>query len=297
MLVLGGVAGGIALIKKTGTPDADIYSQVETNPQTEAATEEQTNPTAENSSAALTKEEIYNKMLNSVDYYNKASGTFIVYGNMTGSVIEFETDIENSKAYCRETEISITNPDEMASGIDIVEGEFPSGYIPSDRIVYCDGENIHDINESTKQIYSQTEKAVTLEESRNNTEKIMSLYVDAIFSNRRDATNTVYAEPYLFPQVMAVRHLPDFSKWEILRTETYAGRTCTVICNNNTGEVYPDGNSVTMYIDNETGVLLYYRIEDKASNLQGCMITDYIAFDENTEDVREVNLDDYEVIE
>lgn len=68
------------------------------------------------------KEEIWHKMLNSIDYYNNVSGK-MVYADSPGEdmYVEYQTNLDESKAYTEVQEINVSD-----SSVAVMSSDFSS---------------------------------------------------------------------------------------------------------------------------------------------------------------------------
>lgn len=246
-----------------------------------------------------TQEGVYYKMLNCIDYYDRASGEFISSSNGLSmcDIVEFETDIPESRSYTRYRQCWLYNPLEVIYGkqesVDIADG--------GDFIQFCDGTGGY--------MYSLTSRAITqnlggvitrgdnfpVPDSERHT---VSGGVDH-WSYREQATNAPYARMCLEPWEMTFGFLSNFDTWSILGTQTCLGRE-GVIINGTLSGAYSAKLNVTSFdfiVDRETGVLLYYIGRNEAGELSSFMIVRDIAFDGNARSVRNVEFADPEKTE
>ena len=263
-----------------------------------------------------TKEGIYGKMLNSVDYFDKA---FVV-------VIEMETAEENlitvmnlwadvttgqSLEYVKRDDIMEENgiPDLIAlNRPPLVEEDEYYGHFTD----YCDGSSVYAINPDEKTYrLSSCSPISRRDDSPIDAEAVRQWFLEThqqendeqqnyvrfeeteevIF--RHDATSSRVGAKWLQPYSFAMYALSDFDKWELGGKVGYIGRECIEIAGDAYGyNWYPEGSTFTAYIDEETGCLLRNVVYDADGNLVDWQVTMAISFDEEAE-IEFPNLDEY----
>ena len=279
-------------IKTIKSPAASI-----TEPATEAATKGISIPeisgrkleTAVSSSSA-TKDDIYHIMLNSIDYYDKASGTVYFPAGDTCNKIEFQTVLSESKAFFRHTQynadmsesISANAVDSMADANDVIY----------DTEMYCNGESSCISVDNTEKTYaSNPGYVITLDSVLDipDDERItMESDGYPCYNLRTNPTNVPEASISLFPQEMTFGFLKNKELWNIEGIEKYDGKECYHI----TGKAEEEyGNKLNVsefdfMVDVNTGVLLQYIGYDESGNISDYMYTDGISFEDSAENVK-----------
>lgn len=211
------------------------------------------------------KEMIWHKMLNTVDYFDSVSGSFIYTISDINDVYEvtFNTDLNTSKAF---SSISQANPSSYAVSL------------------YSDGENYYNINDITGTYTVDPNAAVKRENSVAEDDSSRYFIGDdgiPCYSYRADSTNAYLAKSCIFPQEMAFGFLTDLSLWEIADEDQYLGRECYVI-SGKTAESYGQKIGVSnfeFYVDKATGVLLKYNGYDLNGQLCDFLTATDISFD------------------
>ncbi len=238
------------------------------------------------------KQNILHMMLNSIDYYNYASGT-IAYANPNdlGSsiVVNFKSDITNSTAYSHtiQKNVSATDINEAVFQSDSTSltgiTEKSTNYL-ADREVCYNGISEIAVNNIKKTSLNSNNSITT----RANVSEIADKDRFKIDENgipcyyyRANPTNIDDASMCLFPQEMAFGFLLDLDMWEIEGSTTYEGRECVVL-SGNTNEEY--GNKIgvdkfTFYVDKQTGTLLKYVGYDSKGEISDYMVSSGISFD------------------
>lgn len=183
---------------------------------------------------------IYNKMLNSIDYFNRVALT--VETSMLGNsvtTVEYQTDIDSGLAY-----------QAVRTG-GVLLSETYSGN--QNMILVSNEEKTYAQN--YRPVYSRDDTSyIPLEERITTGEDGIPCY-----HYRRNITNCPLASYSLFPQEIAFSYLKDFDKWEIENsTMAYLGRSCVVITGTPSPYIAEKHNidSFTMVVDSATGVLL-----------------------------------------
>ncbi len=189
------------------------------------------------------KVNIYNKMLNSVDYFNNL--TLTMETSMLSddtTTVEYQMDINSNVAYQALSE---------------------DGQITSET--FSEAENMIFVN-NTARTYTQNYLPTY---TRGDTpyiplESRITTGEDGIpcYSYRRNVTNCPLASYSVFPQEITYSYLKDFDKWEIEDVDVaYLDRSCVRIVGTPSPYIATKHNidSFTMLVDSETGILLDFQ--------------------------------------
>ena len=279
-------------IKTIKSPAASV-----TEPATEAATATVNIPKATGrkletavSSSSATKDDIYHIMLNSIDYYDKVSGTVYFPANDTCNKIEFQTVLSESKAFFRHTQY---NADMSKSvSMDAVDSMADTNDIIYDTEMYCDGESSCISVDNTEKTYaSNPGYVITLDSVLDipDDERItMESDGNPCYNLTTNPTNVPEASISLFPQEMTFGFLKNKELWDIEGIEKYDGKECYHITGK-TEEEYGNKLNVSKFdfmVDVNTGVLLQYMGYDEIGNISDYMYTDGISFEDSAENVK-----------
>lgn len=242
-----------------------------------------------------TKEGVLYKMLNSTDFYDKASGELIQSGNTVScNIVEFETDLDTAESYSHIRQCWLYNPNEVVEGEAEQAELITDEYGTYDFLNYSDGVHIKTHNlVSGKTYYLSSAINRDMQEGFNSVREIYSdgeVFVEAEY--KPSPTNCPYADDYLFPQKMVFDFLYNMDLWDLQGSETCLGRECTVIKGTADTENTTD---FTMYVDKETGVLLKFIGCNKNGELSQFLIVREIKFDDEADAVREVEIDEEEI--
>lgn len=208
-----------------------------------------------NESFSDSKTNIYNKMLNTIDYFNEIDLTLET--SMLGdkkTIISYKTNIDEGYAYETVLEDGIlksetySNPNsEYLTFVDNVIKTYNQQYLGSFK--RSDSPYIA----LAKRIYDEDDG--------------IPCYV-----YRRNITNCPLASYSLVPQEITFSYLKDFDNWEIEGEIEYSGRKCIII----DGKTSPyisnkhSSDEFMMYVDTETGILM------KFEGLKNEKVTNYI---------------------
>ncbi len=189
------------------------------------------------------KVNIFNKMLNTIDYINNVSLTMET--DMLSDeivTVEYQTDINAETAY------------QKVSSNKAVLSE-----------TYSKAENMIYVDNTTKAFTQQYLPTFTREDTPYIplAERIVTAE-DGIpcYSYRNNATNCPYASYCLVPQEITFSYLKDFDKWEIEDDDfQYLGRRCIEIIGKPSPYIAEKHNidSFTMIVDAETGILMQFK--------------------------------------
>lgn len=212
-------------------------------------------PTAIPAELAATKEEIYHRMLNSVDYFDAAKVCFDSANSRveTPTTHYIETNLLTARSYEAYTpmDAGATEIDQSKVNIEgISDGNYKflfyrdektfsmEGY-PSTRILEKD-----ELEEGSPRVYKSADPSYVL---------------------RGDPTNCAFASQCLFPQSFALALLSDSFLWDIDGMTTYLDRDCIEMSGRANGSYSAKMNIKTfsMTVDRATGILMKLEGLDK----------------------------------
>lgn len=252
----------------------------------------------------ITKNDYYKKVLNSVDYYNYASGRITTNMlNGTEEIIEYNVNMEDCSAY------------QKVTGRDFNEEVF----VEKSQIHTID--NFHRVINSGKMIaYTKSDEADDYSALRDSDTKDRITYTtfeqmesgnpDAcvekkdisdesklipVYHYRLNVTNLQYASTVsLFPQEMAFGLLSKEDLWDISDKTIYLGRTCTVLRGITEKEYGSKLNieQFVMTVDDKTGIILSFEGYDKNGNVSNYTRTTDINFEKI--EIKKFNSANYE---
>lgn len=222
------------------------------------------------------KIDIFNKMLNTFDYFNEVELT--VNLSMTENenlTLIFQTNIDNG--YCYEAQI-----DNKKTIIETFGSPENAYSIRVDHRSKTYGYNMQMFKRSDSPYIPLTKRTVYLSDTDNL----------PCFVMRKNATNCPMASYSLYPQEMAESYLGNFDLWDIVDTTTYLERDCVVINGSTKPWLSEKHNSSTfsMLVDKETGILMKFEgykngMVEKYTTVTTCSIgktkTDIKKFDLN----------------
>ena len=284
---------GRAVLPATNNPEPQSENIV-----TEPTTEEITEPARRQLTQydMSTQEGVYYKILNCIDYYDRASCEFISSSNELTycNIVEFETDIVSSRSYSHYRQCYLYNP------LDVIEGKQESVDLAddADNIQFCDGIDNYTYNLISKKFKMSMGGVIKRADNfsiPDSERHVVSGGVDH-WSYREQATNVPFARMCLEPWEMTFGFLTNFDTWSITGTEKYIDRECVSIEGTLSGAYGAKQNvtNFTFLVDKETGVLLRYIGRDENGDLSHFLIVRDIAFDDNARKVRSVEFSDAE---
>lgn len=221
------------------------------------------------------KNYIYDRMLNTEDFYKTLTGKYHRAYPTRGDDYTVEYQVVNG-------------PKHMSYEVYKGNGNAQS-------ISYCNGSTVKLVAKGGE-IQSDKSELVRSSFMDPNAEKFNFMpLVKATSRIKTDSSkiNTYFYRPDLnalnhsresvVPQEMAFGYLSDFSKWSIAGQETVAGRNCFKIEGKLTGEYARKLNaySYTLWVDSETGILLKYKNYGKNGQETDSLETLQISVDAN----------------
>lgn len=225
-------SGNTQLNEKNSTADAK-----------EVATDSSVNE-PENSS--MTQEDVKNKMINSIDYFETASGEFIYTSEAAGFDFTVTYEVSNIEGNYASHVVSTNN----------ITGGVEENYYDGTNFTTMEhGEKTYDEITVLTPTADKAEELYTYDNRTKNT-----LNGEPLTYYRYDPTQMGMAGNSLFPQGFAYSYLEDDNYWAITGYENYLGRSVVVL------EGYPgdyqadkiESDTFKMWVDTETGILLKY---------------------------------------
>lgn len=218
---------------------------------------------------------IYDRMLNTADYYSSLRGQYTCTGR-NSYVVEYAL-LAGERHVTAEKRIS--------------GGEMQMSYfdgVTSERVLInrmARGESVATPLNST--YVNVQEKAlmdfVPMVASRSRVQRdedgVPTYYY------REDLNMTYFCRESVCPQERVFGYLSDFDKWSVCGRETVAGRNCMVLRGTLSGDYAQKqaATSFAMWVDSETGILLKLETYDRAGQLTDSLTTTMVEIngDEN----------------
>lgn len=231
-------------------------------------------PTAKSAEPAKTKQEIYDRMLNSVDYFDTVTVCFDLKTAADEPAFTCEID---SNLLTGETYEATTSLD---AGANMVNSDL------TDIERYSDGEYVTDYfnDEKTYMVVESVGPRLLSEQEIAEDQPrafIGSNDKQPCYIYRSDPTNSVWGSYCLFPQAQTFGFLTNFELWDIKNTETYLDRECLVLCGQS-NRSYKEKTGVsrfTMYVDSQTGIILKQEGFDEAGDVVRYLTVNSISID------------------
>ena len=246
------------------------------------------------SSSRVSKEDIFYMMLNSIDYYDKISGTIYVhYGNIDFyEAVTFQCALSDTAAYAHEIQYDCNQPAAASAAECAEQMKSAEAAVLRDVETSCTGEQLYYVDHS-RSAYRQEQSynITTLEQAGPVSDEERHFTMDdgfPAYSYRANPTNIPSASICLFPQEMTFGYLTDTDLWEIKGVEKLNGRTCYHITGV-TGAEYGKKRNVAsfeFFVDTNTGVLLKYVGYDTNGNISDYLYSENMQFEEKAEAVK-----------
>lgn len=188
---------------------------------------------------------IYNKMLNSIDFFSTAELSIktSMMNENAESVIEYYTDIDSGIAYETYTENGVT---------------LQETYAKNGEMILVDNKR-REYNPRYLKTYSRADTPYIPLEQRIEVSDVDGL---PCYTYRRNITNCPLASFSLLPDGMAFSYLKNLDLWEITDScVLFLGRECIEIKGSPSPYVANKHNSpdFTMLVDSKTGILLDFK--------------------------------------
>ncbi len=250
------------------------------------------------SSSRVSKEDIFYMMLNSIDYYDKISGTIYVhYGNIDFyETVTFQCALSDTAAYAHEMQYACNQPAAISAAECAEQVKSAKAAVLRDVETSCTGEQLYYVDHS-RSAYRQEQSynITTLEQAGAIPDEERHFTMDdgfPAYSYRANPTNIPSASICIFPQEMTFGYLTDTDLWEIKGVEKLNGRTCYHITGV-TEESYGKKLGVAsfeFYVDTNTGVLLKYVGYDTNGNISDYLYSENMQFEEKADAVKAASI-------
>ena len=215
---------------------------------------------AEIRSVENVKNNLYQNMLNSVDFYDTVSGevttTFIDQAQEV--TVAYQTDLEKQASYQKISAAQLDLEQYCLDGrlIDYNNrtGQSQTAYM----VVQPDAEN-HIARSNSNICLPQTSSAKS---SVSQQRVFVQSDGTRAYSYRPDITNTSFASLSIYPQDLVFGFLTDQDSWDITGVETCAGRRAVVLEGRTADAYYGEKMNVAnfvMKVDLSTGILLDFK--------------------------------------
>lgn len=229
------------------------------------------------------KENIYNSMLNSVDFYDAVKGSFTTTFIRAGEdvTVDYQVDIPAQVA-CESIKGSMEDVkliclDETMHTYDANRKSYTQGYYASQLDLSSRASKL-----DSNACLPHAQKAVFFDGEKMIYDRVVDCEDgERGYYYRPDITNTAFANTSIFPQSLGMALLTDMDNWDISGVEKYLGRQAVVIKGVVTDESYAQKISTdtfTLYVDMETGVLLDFKGYSESGELTQSITTKSISF-------------------
>lgn len=246
----------------------------------------------------LTKDQLYYRCLNTLEYLNQLSGTVaFLSGYHSPTILQGSFDFD----FTEDTYHAVVNHlDVSDEGNCIQTSEY---YNHSGEIV-----SLYDYKGSQQNDYTIEENGVSLknvvfanacpenpeEVTQSNSEtdtvvtSVQELSEEELYATLgQDPTSAHELGACFIPQEMTVGYLEDFENWNIVDTIKFQGRVCAVV-QGNAEPSYGDRFGVETFeiiVDQETGIWMQYEGYDADGAVQSYLYTENILFGAEANDV------------
>lgn len=238
-------------------------------------------------SAEATKSQIYSMMLNTIDYYNKASGTvFLGDGEFIDhvNVIEFQTDMTTGNAYCSQKYY-----DHIDNIYDVTTEDLDdSNLIQSNETFYDDGIYVKIDHDKKTYAHHNGDPVTPMLERRVADAERYSIgssgFPEAVY--RADYTRVPLASRSIFPQGFTMGALHDTSIWNIGEVTDFDGTECYRITGT-PDESYAGKTRIhnyEIYVNTHNGCIMKLQGFNENGELVFYVYTEDLRFDDEAEE-------------
>ncbi len=319
---MGAMAAALAVIVAVGGGGAAVFKNMlhsDESSQVESPADEESaeNPDIQeeyvdtNSYDMTTKEGIYAKIINSVYFYDQVSAKVVEdenYKENVCSVTDFQIDLTNGKnyAYCSRVNYE-NNFEDILKGEPVIGEEdnyVSKGAFFGHMTLYSDGEQcfwLDDDNMIMNNVYSENSSVSHGRTGNPVNYEAMCAFMNEVetesgdddlenpnpFEEYSNGINTYLGTACLQAHwtLVGSEFLWNFDKWDIVGDVEFSGRECVEI-------QFSEEIGATMYIDKETGCMLYY-MYCPDGQISEYLVVDEIHFNEDAVSVPDIDLSQY----
>lgn len=223
------------------------------------------------------KEELQNKMINSIDYFQTASVSFDMYSkkDQERTHVEGEVDLKNHRS-----NVQMTTKKNGKVNDELTTEEDPSAYLetyPTEKAYRLDRNE----EKLTDEDYAEAQR--DFKEDCPTVSSRYSTYQGQLQVDYRPApANLAAASEVLFAQETALGFLKDYSQWRIDGREKLLDRD-VIRVSGSLSKDYQDklgATTFTLWIDEKTGAMLKYEGYDNQQEVVDYTHTEAIQFDQ-----------------
>lgn len=255
--------------------------------------------TASNSN--IQKEYIYDRMLNTMDFYDSLQGKFDFYQEYLG--VSYSVEYAVNADDCHES-YEIIQFDSPEANAIYTQNDSAIEDTPDAVMVLFDGKNqmVASLSGASDAVLSQNQT-----EPEDNFKLENSVYIDVetkeacdfasiikatsrvqtdehginTYYYRENLNGLMYSRESIDPQELAFGYLSNFDTWKIAGESEYLGRKCVIIEGMLSGSYSEKLHTVEykLWVDYETGILLKSENYDETGNLSETLTTSEIAVD------------------
>lgn len=227
-----------------------------------------------------TKNDVFYMMLNSIDYFDKASGKmmFKSYNSEYIDTVEFQTIISEVESY------SEYKSYKSKESLELNQPEVVNKQ-------YCNKDKFMILYPNTKEYLDKPEWIVSWSDVCSIPDSDRVSFIDNVpcYNYRSNPLNVTMSNMCLFPQEFAFGFLENQDNWEISGIVDVSGNECYLI----KGTLSPDYGSkfnVTYFefmVSTKNGALVRYEGFDENNKITNYMYTDNLKFDSESEEIKE----------
>lgn len=263
-------AGALALASVVWLGTMPISASAE-----DSVTEAKSNIVDENAALTLAsitetedvKENIFNNLLNNIDYYDAVEGEFTttLWADEDGepATVSYVTDINTQQSYQKLDEEQSSGEVYVTDGKKYTFDNLARTY----SVEYIGGNNI-EREKQVQDIFLVADRASSLSQNSNESRVGVKDGVP-IYYYRNDLTNADFAKVSIFPQTLTFGLLTDMDNWDIVDVTNYLDRDAIVIEGTISDPIYSEkinAKDFRLIVDSETGIILEFTGYDSEGN-------------------------------
>lgn len=223
-----------------------------------------------NVQAKITKEELHHRMLNSIDYFDSVTGSFI-YHDISGNETTVDYKIkmkDNPSSYEKDANKDITNE---------------ISYDGNEQTFLDTKNKMYRKLGATKQTVNKDQYKSESPKDRYQSKDGKNVYI-----HRADPSYMGVASESVFPQNTALGFLEDYNKWDITSDGTLNGKDVVIVKGtlNNYYSAKFKATSFQLWVDKNTGILLKREVYNVQGDVVEFINTTSIKFNSSIDDAQ-----------
>ena len=206
----------------------------------------------EEKDTAVTKEDIHYKMLNSIQFYEKAKGSFIFHSDSLNEDKQVDYNVKVKNGAFSKVKVISNNSSSYESMYSSLDQTYTEENLDEKNYWKM---KAAPVSENSKEIpktkLGQKEEIATRYSQKNGIQKV--------YTNLPDPSYMGYPSISLYPQDVALGYLEDYNNWDIVSNNEKLNNLDVVVIQGNLNRSYQEKHGALtfkLWVQKDTGILL-----------------------------------------